>query len=134
MGATVDFSLDGASGWVLANRSSLLEVPRSQNHMERECDPVQSPWLLRAVERRAFVQCGGDEVSMTNVLADANSEEYVNEMFTEVLEAMDSNEIGGGKIVLLQSQMPLVQEEPDRGRTKSVLETLLPTNVPAVMR
>lgn len=70
---------------------------------------------------------------MTNVLADANSEEYVNEVFTEVLEGMVSNEIGG-RIVLLQSQMPLVQEEPDRGRTKMVLETLLPTNVPAVMR
>lgn len=31
---------------------------------------------------------------MTNVLAVANSE-YVNEMSTEVLEAMGSNEIGG---------------------------------------
>lgn len=70
---------------------------------------------------------------MTNILADANSEEYVNEAFTEVLEAVGSKEIGG-KIVLLQSQMPLVQEEPDRGRTKTVLETLLPTNVPEVMR
>lgn len=70
---------------------------------------------------------------MTNILADANSEEYVNETFTEVLEAVGSKEIGG-KIVLLQSQMPLVQEEPDRGRTKTVLETLLPTNVPEVMR
>lgn len=48
MGATVVFSLDGASGWVLANLSSRLEVPRSQNHMERECYPMQSPWLLRA--------------------------------------------------------------------------------------
>lgn len=48
MGAVVVFSLDGASGWVLANLSSLLEVPCSQNHMERECDPMQSPWLLRA--------------------------------------------------------------------------------------
>lgn len=69
---------------------------------------------------------------MTNVLADANSEEYVNEVFTEVLEAMGSNEIGR-KIVQLQSQMPLVQDEPDRGKTKMVLETLLPTNVPAFL-
>lgn len=50
-----------------------------------------------------------------------------------LLEAMNSNEIGG-EMVLLQNQMPLVQEEPDRGKTKTVLETLLPTNVPAVMR
>ena len=57
---------------------------------------------------------GGEEVSMTNILACANSEEDVNEVFTEVLEAMDSNEIGE-KITLLQSQLPLVQEEPDRG-------------------
>lgn len=32
---------------------------------------------------------------MTNRLAHANSEEDVNEVFIEVLEAMDSNEIGG---------------------------------------
>lgn len=31
---------------------------------------------------------------MTNILAHANSEEDENEVFTEVLEAMDSNEIG----------------------------------------
>lgn len=43
------------------------------------------------MERRVFVQCGGEEVSMTNVLADAKSEEYVNEVFTEVLEVMGSN-------------------------------------------
>lgn len=47
-GAAEVFSLDGASGWVLANLSSLLEVPHSQQRMERECDPMQSPWLLRA--------------------------------------------------------------------------------------
>lgn len=70
---------------------------------------------------------------MTNVLACANSEEDVNEVFTEVLEAMDSNEIGE-KITLLQSQLPLIQEKPDRGRTRTVLEMLLPTNVPAAMR
>lgn len=48
MAATVGFSLDGASGWVLANLSSLLEVPLSQNYMKKECDPMQCPWLLRA--------------------------------------------------------------------------------------
>ena len=81
---------------MLASLSSLLEVPRSQHHMERGCDPTQSPWLLRAPpwKRRAFVKRGGEEVSMTNVLAHANSEEDVKEVFTEVLEAMDSKEIG----------------------------------------
>lgn len=135
MDAVVVFSLDGASGWMLANLSSLLEVPRSQHHMERGCDPMQSPWLLRAPpwKRGAFVKHGGEDVSMTNVLARANSEEDVNEVFTEVLEAMDSNEIGE-KITLLQSQLPLIQEKPDRGRTRTVLEMLLPTNVPAAMR
>ncbi|CAN0089609.1 unnamed protein product, partial [Bubo scandiacus] len=96
MDVVVVFSLDGASGWMLASLSSLLEVPRSQHHMERGCDPMQSPWLLRAPpwKRRAFVKHGGEEVSMTNVLAHANSEEDVNEVFTEVLEAIDSNAIG----------------------------------------
>lgn len=47
------------------------------------------------MERRVFVQCGGEEVSMTNVLADANSEEYVNELLsTEVLEAMVQTKLG----------------------------------------
>ncbi|PKU37731.1 hypothetical protein llap_11967 [Limosa lapponica baueri] len=131
---TVVFSLDGASGWMLASLSSLLEMPCSQHHMERGCDPMQSPWLLGAPpwKRRAFVKRGGEDVSMTNALAHANSEEDVNEVFTEVLEAMDSNETGE-KITLLQSQLPLVQEEPDRRRTRTVLETLLPTNIPAAM-
>lgn len=48
MGAAVVFSLDGASSWVLANLSPLLEVSRCQNLMERKCDPMQTPWLLRA--------------------------------------------------------------------------------------
>lgn len=84
---------------MLASLSSLLEVPSSQHQMERGYDPMQSPWLLRAPpwKRRAFVKCGEEEVSMTNVLAHANSEEDVNEVFTEVLEAMDSNETGGKK-------------------------------------
>lgn len=53
--------------------------------MERVHDPMQSPWLLRAPpwKRRAFLKCGGEEVSMTNMLARANSEEDVNEVFTE---------------------------------------------------
>lgn len=46
-GAAGVFSLDGASGWVLANLSCLLEVPCNQKRMERESDPMQSPWLLR---------------------------------------------------------------------------------------
>lgn len=56
---------------------------------------LQSPWLLGAPpwKRRAFVKCGGAEVSMTNILAHANSGE-VNEIFTQVLEGMGSNEIG----------------------------------------
>lgn len=100
--------------------------------MESRHDPMQSPWLLRAPpwKRRAFVKCGGEEVSITNILAHANSEENVNEAFTEIL---GSNEVGE-KITLLQSQLPLVQEEPDRGRTRTMLEMLLPTNVPAAMR
>lgn len=135
MDAVVVFSLDGASGWMLARLSSLLEVPRSQHHMERGMRSHAEPLAPQgsSMERRAFVKRGGEAVSMTNVLAHANSEEDVNEVFTEVLEAMDSNEIGE-KITLLQSQLPLVQEEPDRGRSRTVLETLLPTNIPAAMR
>lgn len=114
----------------------LLEVPHSQHHMERGCDPPLSAEPLApqgsSMEKESFVKCGGTEVLMTNLLAHANSGE-VNEIFTQVLEGMGSNKIGE-KITLLQSQLPLVQEEPDGGRSRTALETLLPTSIPAAMR
>lgn len=110
--------------------------PHSQHHTERGCDPPLSAEPLApqgsSMEKESFVKCGGAEVLMTNLLAHANSGE-VNEIFTQVLEGMGSNKIGE-KITLLQSQLPLVQEEPDGGRSRTALETLLPTSIPAAMR
>lgn len=75
----------------------LLEVPHSQHHMERGCDPPLSAEPLApqgsSMEKESFVKCGGTEVLMTNLLAHANSGE-VNEIFTQVLEGMGSNKIG----------------------------------------
>lgn len=44
------------------------------------------------MERRT-VKCGGEDVLMTNILADENSVSVVNEII-RILEAMSLNEIG----------------------------------------
>lgn len=82
------------------------------------------------MERRT-VKYEREKVLMTNILADENS--VNNEVFRRVLEAMSLNEIVG-KRTLLQNQLHLIQEEPDRERTRMVLEILLPADVPPVTR
>lgn len=42
---------------------------------------------------RQTVKCGGEDVLMTNILADENSVSVVNEII-RILEAMSLNEIG----------------------------------------
>lgn len=70
---------------------------------------------------------------MTNILADENSVNDVNEVFRGVAEAMGLNETGG-KRTLLQTQLHLIHKEPDRERTRMMLEMLLSANVPPVTR
>lgn len=71
----------------------LLEVPHSQHYMGRGCHPKQSPWLLWAHPWKGEL-LRVEEVLMTNILADENSVNVVNEVFRGVLEIMGLNEIG----------------------------------------